>query len=291
MASVSMTINGKAVKANVDPRTLLVEFLREHQRLTGTHVGCDTSQCGACTVHMDGKGVKSCTLLALQCEGAQITTIEGLANGEASAPDAGGLPRASRLAMRLLHAGHDHGRHRHGATARATTSRSIRSARSSRAISAAARATTTSSSRSRPAPRRCAAMRLISKRPSEARLMAMTRIADRGQRTARNGATEASPAPDSRTTRRSGDIENRRGHRDKRSGGQRHDIDRHRRLGKAQGRPPFHHRKGPLHGRHQSARPGLCLFPALAACACADQVDRCAGGQAQARRRRDSDRR
>jgi aerobic carbon-monoxide dehydrogenase small subunit len=83
MASVSMTINGKAVKAaNLDPRTLLVDFLREHQRLTCTHVGCDTSQCGACTVHMDGVGVKSCTVLALQCEGAQITTIEGLANGE-----------------------------------------------------------------------------------------------------------------------------------------------------------------------------------------------------------------
>ncbi|MBV9568600.1 MAG: (2Fe-2S)-binding protein [Hyphomicrobiales bacterium] len=82
MASVSMTINGKAVRANVDPRTLLVEFLREHQRLTGTHVGCDTSQCGACTIHMDGKGVKSCTVLALQCEGADIKTIEGLANGD-----------------------------------------------------------------------------------------------------------------------------------------------------------------------------------------------------------------
>ncbi|MBV9753206.1 MAG: (2Fe-2S)-binding protein [Hyphomicrobiales bacterium] len=82
MASVSMTINGKAVRGNVDPRTLLVEFLREHQRLTGTHVGCDTSQCGACTIHMDGKSVKSCSVLALQCEGANITTIEGLANGE-----------------------------------------------------------------------------------------------------------------------------------------------------------------------------------------------------------------
>jgi carbon-monoxide dehydrogenase small subunit len=82
MASVSLTINGKAVKANIDPRTLLVEFLREHQRLTGTHVGCDTSQCGACVVHMDGKAVKSCTLLAVQCDGAQVTTIEGLAHGE-----------------------------------------------------------------------------------------------------------------------------------------------------------------------------------------------------------------
>ena len=82
MATVSMTINGKAIRANVDPRTLLVEFLREHQRLTGTHVGCDTSQCGACTIHMDGKSAKACTMLALQCEGAHITTIEGLANGE-----------------------------------------------------------------------------------------------------------------------------------------------------------------------------------------------------------------
>jgi carbon-monoxide dehydrogenase small subunit len=82
MATVSMTINGKAVRAIVDPRTLLVEFLREHQRLTGTHVGCDTSQCGACTIHMDGKSAKACTMLALQCEGAHITTIEGLANGE-----------------------------------------------------------------------------------------------------------------------------------------------------------------------------------------------------------------
>src|SRR5580700_2025151 len=78
MASVSLTINGKAVRANVEPRTLLVEFLREHQRLTGTHVGCDTSQCGACTVHMDGRAVKSCTVLAGQAEGATITTIEGL---------------------------------------------------------------------------------------------------------------------------------------------------------------------------------------------------------------------
>jgi carbon-monoxide dehydrogenase small subunit len=82
MASVSLTINGKAVKANVEPRTLLVEFLREHQRLTGTHVGCDTSQCGACVVHMDGKAVKSCTLLAVQCDGTHVTTIEGLAHGE-----------------------------------------------------------------------------------------------------------------------------------------------------------------------------------------------------------------
>jgi carbon-monoxide dehydrogenase small subunit len=79
MAQVSMTVNGKARKANVDPRVLLVHFLREHLRLTGTHVGCDTSQCGACTVLLDGRTVKSCTVFAVQADGSSITTIEGLA--------------------------------------------------------------------------------------------------------------------------------------------------------------------------------------------------------------------
>jgi aerobic carbon-monoxide dehydrogenase small subunit len=83
MASVSMTVNGQAVTREVEPRTLLVEFLRQHLDLTGTHVGCDTSQCGACVVHVNGQSVKSCTMLAVQAEGARITTIEGLAkNGE-----------------------------------------------------------------------------------------------------------------------------------------------------------------------------------------------------------------
>jgi carbon-monoxide dehydrogenase small subunit len=83
MASVSMTVNGQSVTRDVEPRTLLVEFLRQHLDLTGTHVGCDTSQCGACVVHVNGQSVKSCTMLAVQAEGAQITTIEGLAkNGE-----------------------------------------------------------------------------------------------------------------------------------------------------------------------------------------------------------------
>ena len=73
-----MTVNGKSVaRRTVEPRTLLVQFLRETLRLTGTHVGCDTSQCGACVVHLDGQAVKSCTVLAVQCEGAQVTTIEG----------------------------------------------------------------------------------------------------------------------------------------------------------------------------------------------------------------------
>ena len=79
MATVSLTVNGKAVTANIDPRTLLVQFLRENLRLTGTHVGCDTSQCGACLVHLDGKAVKSCTTLAVAVDGASVTTIEGLA--------------------------------------------------------------------------------------------------------------------------------------------------------------------------------------------------------------------
>jgi aerobic carbon-monoxide dehydrogenase small subunit len=79
MAQVSMTVNGKARKATVDPRVLLVHFLREHLRLTGTHIGCDTSQCGACTVLIDGRTVKSCTVFAVQADGSSITTIEGLA--------------------------------------------------------------------------------------------------------------------------------------------------------------------------------------------------------------------
>ncbi|MGZ3409990.1 MAG: (2Fe-2S)-binding protein [Xanthobacteraceae bacterium] len=81
MPTVSMTVNGKPVKADVDSRTLLVQFLRETLRLTGTHVGCDTSQCGACVVHVDGKAVKSCTALALSLDGANVLTIEGLADG------------------------------------------------------------------------------------------------------------------------------------------------------------------------------------------------------------------
>ncbi len=81
--SVSLTVNGKPVTVDVEPRTLLVQVLREKLGLTGTHVGCDTSQCGACVVHVDGRSVKSCTMLAVQADGAQVATIEGLAtNGK-----------------------------------------------------------------------------------------------------------------------------------------------------------------------------------------------------------------
>jgi carbon-monoxide dehydrogenase small subunit len=84
--SVALTVNGKPVSAEVEARTLLVEFLRENLHLTGTHVGCDTAQCGACTVLVDGKAVKSCNVLAVQAQGAQLTTIEGLATNGALHP-------------------------------------------------------------------------------------------------------------------------------------------------------------------------------------------------------------
>ena len=77
--TLSLTVNGKAVTATIDPRMTLVQFLREHLRLTGTHVGCDTAQCGACTVHMNGRAIKACSMLALQVQGSEITTIEALA--------------------------------------------------------------------------------------------------------------------------------------------------------------------------------------------------------------------
>src|ERR1051325_10823424 len=86
MPTVEMTVNGKRASAQVEGRTLLVQFLREKLGLTGTHIGCDTSQCGACVVHVDGRAVKSCTMLAVQANGATVTTIEGLANGTTMHP-------------------------------------------------------------------------------------------------------------------------------------------------------------------------------------------------------------
>ena len=79
--AVSMTVNGKPVGGDIDPRTLLVQFLRDPLRLTGTHVGCDTGQCGACTVHVDGRAVKACNILAVQAQGAAVVTIEGISRG------------------------------------------------------------------------------------------------------------------------------------------------------------------------------------------------------------------
>jgi carbon-monoxide dehydrogenase small subunit len=84
MSKVSMVVNGRAVSREVEGRTLLVEYLREGLRLTGTHVGCDTSQCGACVVHVNGRAVKSCTVFAAELEGATVVTIEGMANSDGS---------------------------------------------------------------------------------------------------------------------------------------------------------------------------------------------------------------
>ena len=86
MTSVSITVNGKNASAEIEDRTLLVEFLRERLRLTGTHIGCDTSQCGACVVHVNGRAVKSCTMFAVQANGAEVVTIEGLASDGALHP-------------------------------------------------------------------------------------------------------------------------------------------------------------------------------------------------------------
>jgi carbon-monoxide dehydrogenase small subunit len=82
MPQISVTVNGRVRKATVDPRMLLVHFLREQLRLTGTHIGCDTSQCGACTVLIDGRSAKSCTMFAVQADGSEVTTIEGIATGD-----------------------------------------------------------------------------------------------------------------------------------------------------------------------------------------------------------------
>jgi len=82
MTTIALKVNGRDKVVNVDPRTLLVQVIRDHLGLTGTHVGCDTAQCGCCTVHLDGRAVKSCSMLALQAQGREVTTIEGISNGE-----------------------------------------------------------------------------------------------------------------------------------------------------------------------------------------------------------------
>ena len=84
MASVTMTVNGKTVSGDVEGRTLMAEFLRNDLRLTGTHIGCDTSQCGACVIHVNGEAVKSCTMFAVEADGADVSTIEGQANADGS---------------------------------------------------------------------------------------------------------------------------------------------------------------------------------------------------------------
>ena len=110
MAQVSIVVNGKVRKAHVEPRLLLVHFLREQLNLTGTYVGCDTSQCGACTVLVDGRSAKACTIFAVQADGSEITTVEGPGRGWPTPSLAGRLLGRAWAAVRLLHARHAHGR-------------------------------------------------------------------------------------------------------------------------------------------------------------------------------------
>lgn len=86
LVPIQLTVNGREIKADIDPRTLLVQLIRDHLHLTGTHVGCDTAQCGCCTVHVNGQAVKSCSILALQAQGKEVLTIEGISQGEALHP-------------------------------------------------------------------------------------------------------------------------------------------------------------------------------------------------------------
>ncbi len=141
--TVSLTVNGKPVSATVEGRTLLVQLLREQLGLTGTHVGCDTSQCGACVVHVDGESVKSCTLLAVQAEGAKVHDHRGRGQRRQLHPMQEAFREQSRAAMRLLHARHGDERGRPGQE-QPEPERAARSANGSKAISAAAPATTTS---------------------------------------------------------------------------------------------------------------------------------------------------
>ena len=112
MPTITMRVNGVSASHDAPENTLLVSFLRETMGLTGTHIGCDTSQCGACVVHVNGKSTKSCTILAAQLEGAEVTTIEGIANGDELHPMQQAFHEESWSAMRFLHPGNGDERNR-----------------------------------------------------------------------------------------------------------------------------------------------------------------------------------
>ena len=134
---IQVKVNGTAHTSEVEPRLLLVHYLRDVLNLTGTHVGCDTSQCGACTIIVNGRSTKACNLFAVQADGADIMTIEGLAKDGQAPPDPGRLLGEARAPVRLLHAGHDHDGVP-AAPAQPEADARRRSATSSRATSAAA---------------------------------------------------------------------------------------------------------------------------------------------------------
>ena len=224
MSTVAMTVNGKAVTGDVDPRTLLVQFLREHLRLTGTHVGCDTSQCGACVVHVNGKAVKACTVFAWQVEGADVLTIEGLAepNGplhpmQEAFREHHGLqcgyctPGMIMTAIDMVHRkGHD------------LDDRTIRHELEGNLC-------------------RCTGYHNIVKAIA-AGAKAMEKVRAGQIRQEERQTDWAIQHPHSE-----GVVQ----------GGDRHERHRHRRGGAPQGGPTLHYRQGPLHRRRQPARPEL----------------------------------
>ena len=112
MTAIRMKVDGVSYQDEVEPRMLLVHYLREQLGKTGTVVGCDTSNCGACTVHLDGSSVKSCTVLAVQADGHDVDHDRGAGAGRRAPPDAAGVPREPRAAVRLLHPRDDHAEHR-----------------------------------------------------------------------------------------------------------------------------------------------------------------------------------
>ncbi len=152
MAEITVSVDGVKYADHVEPRMLLVHYLREIVGKTGTPIGCDTSNCGACTVLLNGESVKSCAVLAVQADGAEITTIEGMANGGLH-PLQQAFHDEHALAVRLLHAGDDHGGCR-TCCGRIRTRATRRSARGLRAISAGAPATRTSCAPCGAPPRR-----------------------------------------------------------------------------------------------------------------------------------------
>ena len=123
---IELTVNGAARSDEVEPRLLLVHYLRERCGLRAANVGCDTTSCGACTVLVNGRSVKSCTMLAVQAAGSEVTTAEGLAAGGEHAPGAAGVPPGARAAVRLLHAGHGDGGRRPAAENPHPTRREVR---------------------------------------------------------------------------------------------------------------------------------------------------------------------
>ena len=219
---VAMTVNGKAAAADVDPRTLLVQFLRENLRLTGTHVGCDTSQCGACVVHLDGRAVKSCTVLAASCDGAKVTTIEGLAKDG------------------KLHPMQEAFRQHHGLQCGFCTPGMIMAA-----VDLA-----TPQGRQ---PRRAHHARGARGQPVPLHGLSQHRRRRAGRRR-RHGRHAPGRRIACRCTSR---AERSRRQHEQTQEEQRHGRHRHRGVRQAQGRPAVHHRQGPVHRRHQPPRPDL----------------------------------